>query len=119
MPAAQRRLALTYLRRCGRFIDHPQVGWMWECCSQWLLWYFHNDKPPSIMGWLEAHEKPLDSFDTRYDSWLFLYHLAVRAPVLVVCCLRCGAGAYARLYSAHCSDMLALILGLGTVLTNC
>ena len=62
----------------GRFIDHPQVGWLWECCSQWLLYYFHNDLPPSIMGWLEAHHQPLDSFDTRYDSWLFLYHLAVR-----------------------------------------
>lgn len=63
---------------CCRFIDHPQVGWLWECCSQWLLYYFHNDKPPSIMGWLEAHHQPLDNFETRYDSWLFLYHLAVR-----------------------------------------
>ena len=60
-----------------RFIDHPQVGWLWECCSQWLLHYFHNNQAPSIMAWLEAHHKPLDSFDCRYDSWLFLYHLQV------------------------------------------
>ena len=65
-----------------RFIDHPQVGWLWECCSQWLLYYFHNDKAPSIMSWLEAHNKPLDNFDCRYDSWLFLYHLQVRHFVL-------------------------------------
>ena len=78
------RQATRSEQHARRFIDHPQVGWLWECCSQWLLYYFHKDKAPSIMSWLEAHNKPLDNFDCRYDSWLFLYHLQVRNSMLVV-----------------------------------
>lgn len=60
------------------FINHPQVGWIWESCSQWMLYYFHNDKPPGILHWLNQYHNPMDNFDCRYDSWLFFHYLQKR-----------------------------------------
>lgn len=40
-----------------------------------MLYYFHNDKPPGILHWLNQYHNPLDNFDCRYDSWLFFHYL--------------------------------------------
>ncbi|KAK9855128.1 hypothetical protein WJX84_001933, partial [Apatococcus fuscideae] len=60
------------------FVDHHQVGWFWECCSNWMQWYFHPRDAPGITGWLNAHQQPLDHFDRRYDTWPFCAYLQER-----------------------------------------
>ncbi|KAK9820815.1 hypothetical protein WJX74_008264 [Apatococcus lobatus] len=60
------------------FIDHHQVGWFWECCSNWMSWYFHPRDAPPITGWLNAHQRPLDDPDRRYDTWPFCAFLQER-----------------------------------------
>ena len=61
----------------------PQVGWTWESCSQWMMYFFHDDQPPGILQWLDRSHEPLDNFETRYDSWLFFHYLQVSGTVRI------------------------------------
>ncbi|KAK9841898.1 hypothetical protein WJX84_007805 [Apatococcus fuscideae] len=43
-----------------------------------MSWYFHPRDAPPITGWLNAHQRPLDDPDRRYDTWPFCAFLQER-----------------------------------------